>query len=145
MSEPINPENKCSHLINEECQIPTIQEMFNMQKALQEHLASKGRAADIHSHPSERLKDISVQWRNLTLEFAELLERLPYKEWKTYTSDDWHNAFSDENFLETKFEYIDMWHFFMNIGLLLGINGDEFSKLYYLKNKENFARQERGY
>ena len=59
--------------------------------------------------------------------------------------EDWEKALSGEELLETKFEYVDMFHFFMNIGLLLGIDGNELAELYYLKNKENFARQERGY
>jgi len=145
MSE-LNPENKCADLINNEAKIPTIQEMFKMQLDLQCSLAKKGKAVHPQFAPQDEcIKDISIQWRNLTLEFAELLERIPFKEWKTYTEEDWSKAFSEETILETKFEYIDMFHFFMNIGLLIGIDGEEFAKLYYLKNKENFARQERGY
>ena len=142
----INPENKCAHLLEGETKIPTIQEMFEMQKNLQSFYASKGKAVCPHtSSLQDRVDDISVQWRNVTLEFSELLERLPFKAWKTYTEEDWKKAFSEEELLETKFEYVDMFHFFMNIGLMLGIDGEEFAKLYYLKNKENYARQERGY
>jgi dimeric dUTPase (all-alpha-NTP-PPase superfamily) len=87
--------------------------------------------------------DITTQWRNLTLEFAELLERLPYKEWRTYTTE--QRELSKEELLEVKYEYIDMFHFFLNIGISLGIDGVEFEKLYVTKNKENFNRQNRGY
>lgn len=88
--------------------------------------------------------DISVQWRNMTLEFAELLERLPFKEWKTYTPEQLAGMTEDQK-LETWYEYADMFHFFINIGLALGIDGDTLEKLYVTKNAENFDRQKRGY
>lgn len=142
----LNPENKCAHLVEGEVETPSIKDMFRMQRDLQKFYASMGKATcPDETAPDKRVADISRQWRNLTLEFAELLERLPFKEWKTYSHEDYVKAFSGEEMLETKFEYIDMFHFFMNIGLMLGIDGDEFAKLYYLKNKENYARQERGY
>jgi hypothetical protein len=93
----------------------------------------------------EKVDNITIQKRNLDTEFVELLERLPWKEWKTYTQAELVGWISKEQELETKFEYVDMFHFFMNIGLLIGITPEELSRMYYLKNKENFDRQERGY
>jgi len=81
----------------------------------------------------------------MTLEFAELLERLPFKEWKTYPEERLLGFKDEEDMLETYYEYIDMFHFFMNIGLALGIDGETFEKLYVTKNQENFDRQARGY
>lgn len=118
--------------------------MFELQRRLQDHLARKGRAIDLDKATfTEKVREITTQWRNLTLEFAELLERLPYKEWKTYTTE--QRELSDEEMLEVKYEYIDMFHFFLNIGLCLGVTGEEFEKLYLTKNQENFNRQNRGY
>jgi dimeric dUTPase (all-alpha-NTP-PPase superfamily) len=74
-----------------------------------------------------------------------LIERVPFKTWKSYSPEQRVGFLSEEDKLETQFEYIDMFHFFMNIGLLIGIDGKTFAKLYYLKNKENFDRQNRGY
>lgn len=144
----INPENKCSHLFDES--IPKLNnpivDMFNMQASLQRHLAEKGRALDYdNASHKEKVDDISKQWRNISLEFAELLERLPFKEWKTYSPEVLAGFKDDADMLETYYEYIDMFHFFMNIGLALGIDGDTFEKLYVSKNKENFDRQARGY
>jgi Straboviridae dCTP pyrophosphatase len=144
----LNPENKCSQLFKDD--IPKLDnpvvDMFNMQASLQRHLAEKGRAVnyDTASH-KEKINDISVQWRNMTLEFAELLERLPFKEWKTYPEETLQGFKDDEDMLETYYEYIDMFHFFMNMGLALGIDGETFEKLYVSKNAENFDRQARGY
>ena len=144
----INPENKCAQLFSEDIQkLPNpVVDMFKMQLSLQNHLAAKGRALNYETAThKEKVDDISRQWRNMTLEFAELLERLPFKEWKTYDAAVLADFKDKEDMLETYYEYIDMWHFFMNIGLALGIDGDTFEKLYVSKNKENFDRQARGY
>jgi dimeric dUTPase (all-alpha-NTP-PPase superfamily) len=143
----LNPENRCSHLYSKEARKDiTIQEMFTMQRALQDYLASKGKALDLSQASfKDKVGDITVQMRNLTTEFAELLERLPYKEWKSYSNDQLKGWLSEENRLETLYEYIDMFHFFLNIGLCLGIDGETFIKLYATKNAENFDRQARGY
>lgn len=148
MSNKINPENKCSHLYNQE--IPrlsdSLREIFDMQKSLQKNLAVKGRGVDYDTADFKtRVDDITKQWRNLTLEFAELLERLPFKEWKTYSSDQLIEAQTKDQMLETWYEYSDMLHFFINIGLALGIDGGILERLYVTKNKENFDRQKRGY
>lgn len=144
----LNPENKCAQLFNKD--VPklnnSIVDMFNMQSSLQKHLAEKGRAVDYDTATFQaKVNDISNQWRNMTLEFAELLERLPFKEWKTYPEDRLQGFEDEEDMLETYYEYIDMFHFFMNIGLALGIDGETFEKLYTTKNAENFDRQARGY
>ena len=142
----INPENKCSHLFDKEVELPTIEEMFEMQKSLQKKLSNTGRALDLNKATfQQKVQDITTQWRNMNLEMAELIERLPFKEWKTY-SDEQKKGFKDrEDQLETFYEYIDVFHFFMNVGLALGIDGETFRKLYATKNKENFDRQKRGY
>lgn len=144
----LNPENKCAHLFAQEVDLTkiTIEEMFKMQKGLQDNLAFKGRALDYDEAPfATRVRDVTTQWRNMNLEMAELLERLPYKEWKTYTPEQKAGFTSEEQRLEVLYEYIDVFHFFMNIGLALGIDGDTFKRLYATKNKENFDRQARGY
>jgi dimeric dUTPase (all-alpha-NTP-PPase superfamily) len=144
----INPENKCAHLFDpslKKLENPVV-DMFEMQASLQRRLASTGRALDYdNATHKEKVDDISKQWRNISLEFAELLERLPFKEWKTYSPEVLAGFKDDADKLETYYEYIDMFHFFMNIGLALGIDGETFEKLYISKNKENFDRQARGY
>ena len=143
----LNPENKCAHLFKDVRKLDNpIVDMFNMQRSLQDSLAKTGRALDLSTAThKQKVDDISAQWRNLTLEFAELLERLPFKEWKTYPQETLDGFKNEEDMLETYYEYIDMFHFFMNIGLALGIDGDTFEKLYVTKNQENFDRQARGY
>ena len=143
-----NPENKCSHLYSQsvsKLDNPLV-ELFNMQLSLQKNLAARGRGVDYSTADFKtRVDDITKQWRNLTLEFSELLERLPFKEWKTYSPEQLQGKITEEEQLEIWYEYSDMLHFFMNIGLALGINGEILEKLYVTKNKENFDRQKRGY
>lgn len=144
----LNPENKCSHLYNQE--VPklnnALSEIFQMQGQLQKFLADKGRGVDYETAPFKvRIDDITTQWRNLNLEMAELLERLPYKEWKAYPEEATEGFQSEEQMLETWYEYADCLHFFVNIGLALGINGENLERLYVTKNKENFDRQDGKY
>lgn len=144
----INPENKCADLVNaEDVKYPSIEEMFDMQLQLQRFLhEKKPQCLDFdHATFMDKMKEIKNQWTYLTTEYVELIERVPFKTWKSYTPEQKVGFLSEEDKLETQFEYIDMFHFFMNIGLLIGIDGKTFAKLYYLKNKENFDRQNRGY
>lgn len=143
----LNQENKCAQLVGDKnFKLPTISEMFSMQLELQKFYSKRGKGFDYeNSNFLEKTKEILYQFNCLSSEMNELQERLPWKSWKSYSDSDVDAASSGDELLETKFEYIDMFHFFMNIGLLLGITGDEFAKLYYLKNKENYDRQDRGY
>lgn len=145
----MNCENKCVQLFDQKVNMPNvecIELMFNMQKSLQDHLASKGKALDLNNASfKERVDGLTIQFRNLLLEFGELMERLPYKEWKTYSPEQMKDFLDEESKIESWYEIIDMWHFFMNMCLLMGIDGKTFVHLYMTKNKENFDRQKRGY
>ena len=144
----MHKENKCSQLFDPN--LPKMQEplveIFKMQAQLQGFLANKGRAIDYENASfKERVDDITRQWRNMNTEMTELLDRLPWKEWKTYSDEQLAGFTDDEHKLEVYYEYVDVLHFFVNVGLALGIDGEILEKLYYTKNKENFDRQNRGY
>lgn len=71
-----------------------------------------------------------------------------WKPWRAEHGEYRTRLFSDlspEDQLEAKFELIDQLHFVLNKFIAMGMTGDDIFKLYYLKNAENFARQERGY
>lgn len=141
-------ENKCAHLFDDNIKRldnPLV-DMFKMQASLQKKLALTGRAVDYDTASyKEKVDDITKQWRNMNMEMTELLERLPWKDWKTYSPEALAGFTSEEQRMETLFEYVDVLHFFMNVGLALGVDGDMLEKLYIIKNKENFDRQARGY
>ena len=143
----LNGENTCAHLVEgKNIAPPTLREMFEMQLSLQRNMFARGKGIDYENASfKDRVDQLTIQKRNLDTEFVELLERLPWKEWKTYPQESLAGFLSKEQELETKFEFVDMFHFFMNIGLLIGITPEELSTMYYLKNEENFERQKRGY
>ncbi|AAX63514.1 gp56 dCTPase [Aeromonas phage 31] len=71
-----------------------------------------------------------------------------WKPWRAEHGEYRDRLFSDlsaEDQLEAKFELIDQMHFVLNKFIAMGMDGNEIFKLYYLKNAENFDRQERGY
>jgi len=137
----MNPENKCSKLYQEFKSDKKLEEIFEMQGKLQKRLKK---------HPSEMefvemVNYLKENMLHINIEFAELIERLPFKYWKSYTPEQLKGFLNEEHKLEIWYEFIDMAHFFINMGLGLGIGPDEFYNLYRSKNKENFDRQDRGY
>ena len=112
-----------------------------MQRQLQENLAAEGKAPDLSTASFKvRMRDLDVQWRNMTLEFAELMERLPYKEWKDYPPRVRDGFTSVPELVEVWYEYVDMLHFFVVMGLDLGITPQILKRLYATKNAENLRR-----
>ena len=139
--------NKCSQLAPKD--MPLLPEndglriIYEKQASLQEKLGrlALARSKDMHGKCSLIMEEIFC----INSEFAEMLERLPFKHWKKYTkksSKDWE---SEEVRKETLMEYIDAFHFFLNIGLILGFTPEEVFYYYIEKNKENHHRQEKGY
>lgn len=71
-----------------------------------------------------------------------------WKKWKkAYNSFDNKSIsdLSESDLLELKFEVVDLFHFFLNIPISIGMSVKELYNLYMLKNKENRDRQARGY
>jgi hypothetical protein len=137
----LHPENKCANLLKDFSTIENpLKEIFERQEQFQ---ISLGR--HVSENPEDAIASLKENWLYLTLEFAELMDRLPYKHWKKYTNEDYDKAASKENLLECQFELIDMSHFFINMCLAMGINWELFRDLYLSKNKENFDRQKKGY
>ena len=143
----LNPDNVCSNLADAKVdKLPTLEQMFKLQHQLQQFLADQGKALDLNESTFEqRVIECLKQSTYINMEIAEILERLPFKRWKSYTDEEKRGFTSDEQQSEVYFELIDVFHFFMNMCILLGLDAKTFRKYYYLKNKENFDRQKRGY
>jgi dimeric dUTPase (all-alpha-NTP-PPase superfamily) len=141
----LNPENKCSQLYKNNAvdglNGQWIERMFEMQQSLQSHLGQDLSKMSLQ----ERTDLIMKNWSYLTAEYTEMLENLPFKSWKKYTDEQKQTFNNAEHQLETYYEFIDIFCFFCNIGILLGIDGKTFTNLYVTKNQENFDRQKRGY
>src|SRR5437868_6149505 len=79
-------------------------------------------------------------------EHVEMLEQLPSKDWKKDHNAAIDKIVADDTRIEIKFEAIDQLHFWLNQAIALGFESwDEIVRWYLAKNKENFARQDRGY
>lgn len=141
-----------------------LQVMLDMQKSLQVRLAKEKPEYNEHPDNLATAGEV-VDWlRNqkdyIDDEFRELLTSLGgmsngekdasavWKPWKAQHGERREtliNDLSPEDQLEIKFEMIDILHFVLNMFQGLGLSAEEIFKLYYLKNHENFERQNRGY
>ncbi|URY13046.1 hypothetical protein [Shigella phage ESh24] len=141
-----------------------LQVMLDMQKSLQVRLAKDKPEYNRHPDDLATAGEV-VDWlRNqkdyIDDEFRELLTSLGgmsngekdasavWKPWKSQHGERRETLITDlspQDQLEIKFEMIDILHFVLNMFQGLGLTAEEIFKLYYLKNAENFARQDRGY
>lgn len=141
-----------------------LQVMLDMQKSLQIRLAKDKPEYNRHPDDLATAGEV-VDWlRNqkdyIDDEFRELLTSLGgmsngekdasavWKPWKSQHGERRETLITDlspQDQLEIKFEMIDILHFVLNMFQVLGLTAEEIFKLYYLKNAENFARQDRGY
>lgn len=85
----------------------------------------------------------NILWANN--ELNEMLHEIPFaKDWsKKYYS--WDKEKVEEQLRLSKEEYIDAFHFFINIALALGISPKEILEMYLEKNEINIERQKNGY
>lgn len=141
-----------------------LQVMLDMQKSLQVRLATDKPGSNMHPDELAQAGDVVTWLRNnkdyIDDEFRELLTSLGgmsngekaasavWKPWKAdhvKMQDTYIKDLSDKDQLEIKFEMIDILHFVLNMFHGLGMNAEEIFKLYFLKNKANFDRQDNGY
>ena len=144
--------------------IDPLQIMLNMQKSLQKKLATEKPECNVDPDSLETAGDVLKWLRNqddyIADETRELYTALGgmsngekdasavWKPWKVRHLEMQAKKISElsnEDQLEIKFEMIDQVHFFLNKLMALGLTSQEIFELYYLKNAENFARQDRGY
>lgn len=117
-----------------------LQEMMDKQDVLQNRLGT-----DLHNiTDEERTKFIKEHVVYMNNEVSEMLEELPFfKPWKDYskmTVNERADAFE-----RARKEYVDVTHFFINIGLALGFNSTDLHHMYVCKNEANHKRQDDGY
>lgn len=111
--------------------------MFEMQRSLQAKLGYDFDSMDT----DERKAYLDEYFKHAHQELFEAQLEVPgFKPWKKYSydADDIGNSYQ-----LAKEELVDVWHFFMNLCLALGMGSQEFYKLYQEKNAENFDRQKR--
>lgn len=132
----------------------TLGDIMNLQRDIQESVygynwknLQEGQIGDLKKFidwNEEALRDESR-------EFASALTGIHtypmcWKPWKSKHKEAMARSLKDltpEELLELKFEWIDQLHFFLNIGLAIGMTPQETYNMYYSKNKENRARQQK--
>lgn len=138
--------------------------MLNMQESLQVKLAREKPTCNVDPKNLETCGEILTWLRNqddyIADETRELYTSLGgmsngekaassiWKPWKVQHTEMFNKRFEDlspEDQIEVKMEMIDQMHFFMNKFIALGMSSEDIFVYYYLKNAENFARQNRGY
>lgn len=106
-------------------------EMFERQEKLQERLGTMPFADD-----NARQEFINIQTLALLDEVLEALRETPWKPWKKT------QVFAKEEFKE---EFIDAFHFLINLSIASGMDSYDVYRRYCIKNKINHKRQDEGY
>lgn len=94
------------------------------------------------SEMSEKERADYVKTMSLMLEDEthEMLREIPFfKPWKKYSD------ISADNYMKwaaARKEFVDMFHFFMNVAIALGFTAKELYQMYQLKMSENYERQQ---
>jgi len=98
----------------------------------------------------KRTEYIDDNLREIGRELSELVDDLPFKSWKDYTkrNERWslfRDEYTEDEWLEIQYEWVDILHFLVNVGCMLEIDSDKAFELYISKNQENRDRQKRRY
>ncbi len=109
-----------------------LEEIFSMQQTLNERIGVQTK---------NMTEDDQVKWllnysRAMQQELAELIDSTPWKWWAKYQKFDSQNA---------RVEVVDLFHFLVSMGQVLGMSADDIYNAYVKKNKVNHERQESGY
>lgn len=156
-----NKDNKLSHLKIDNREYKELDFLFNTQAQLQSFIATEKGLPDItnkHLTIGERVEWLMKNKHAFDDEFSEMMDAVggikdgvgsaAWKWWKFQNkaiSISKLTSLSKNDLIELKMEYVDMLHFFVNFGILLGITGSEVMNMYLAKNAENIERQKTGY
>lgn len=149
-----NQDNKCSDLIISKIEFNQWDQIFEMQKSLQEFLG--------YDFKNMSLKEISEFFlfnkHALEDEMGEMMDALGGVNdgigsavWKKWKKDNLEthllsiNSLSKRDRKELLMEIVDIFHFVINFPIACGFTGSEIANAYIAKNKENVERQKRGY
>jgi dimeric dUTPase (all-alpha-NTP-PPase superfamily) len=111
---------------------------LELQKKLQDRLGTLDFSKDI-----DKTNFIRAHAQYLDQELHEMLRELPFfKSWKQY---DWSPTETKERLKNAQEEFIDAFHFMLNIALALGLDAEAIYRIYCYKNNVNHERQDNNY
>jgi hypothetical protein len=122
-----------------------------LQLLIETRAIREGRKVTRQAAPAisvgELLGRVRYNEEAIRMEFAEILDQCPWKDWKANYALGRNDALSGqpELMLELKFELIDVLFFWLNLALALGMSWDEVRRIYMAKWHENVRRQREGY
>ncbi len=109
-----------------------LEEIFELQQKLNERIGVDTK----NMTDEEKIKWVLNYTRAMQQEMAELIDSVPWKWWAKYQEFDVQNA---------KVEVVDLFHFLISLGQVLGMSADDIHNAYLQKNKVNHDRQDSGY
>ena len=109
-----------------------LEEIFELQNQLNKRI---GVNTDNMSE-EEQTKGVLNYTRAMQQEMAELIDSVPWKWWAKYQNFDKQNA---------RVEVVDLFHFLISLGQVLGMTADDVHQAYIKKNEVNHQRQDTGY
>lgn len=126
-----------------------LQNLLDMQSKLQRSMPSphptdlfilsQGGDSDIDPDDTDRYQAINFLHWNVTAATDELHELLGEIGWKPWAKS------RHINLQAARAEWIDAWHFMMNMALVLGMDAEMIHEMYVTKNAKNLQRQVDGY
>jgi dimeric dUTPase (all-alpha-NTP-PPase superfamily) len=109
-----------------------LEEIFSLQDQLNKRIGVNTDAMT----EEEQTKWVLNYTRAMQQEMAELIDSVPWKWWAKYQEFDKQNA---------RVEVIDLFHFLISLGQVLGMTADDVHQAYLKKNEVNHQRQDSGY
>jgi dimeric dUTPase (all-alpha-NTP-PPase superfamily) len=113
--------------------------MFEIQNNLQDRLGTFDKIKNL----SDQQEFINQMILAIHEEATEIIKKTPYKN-PQYVKFGWKKT-QKMDLAMYKMEIIDLWHFVMNLCLVVGMGPEEFYRVYCDKNKENHDRQDNSY
>ncbi|AYN55899.2 deoxyuridine triphosphatase [Microbacterium phage Coltrane] len=113
-----------------------LQQLLNSQEDLQINSYGNSPAGLLPENPEAAIEFIRWNVLALTDELHELLAETGWKPWATSRH---------VNLTAARGELVDAFHFFMNLALVLNMDGTELFEQYQAKRAKNAKRQEDGY
>ncbi len=109
-----------------------LEAIFALQEGLNRRIGVETAALD----EAGQVKWILNYTRAMQQELAELTDSVPWKWWAKYQQFDKQNA---------RVEVVDLFHFLVSLGQVLGMSADDIYQAYLKKNQINHQRQDSGY
>ena len=143
------------HKVDLENNEDTLANCWNHQKYMQEKVygydfskITIGEIVDFSFMNKHALNDEIGEFMDALGGIEDGVGNAAWKPWKKSNASIRGKKITDltpNDIKELKMEFVDMFHFFMNFGIIIGITPKEVYNMYFAKASENVNRQKQGY